>query len=66
MDFLAAFHIFRGVPAADAFALKSVIESLGKSFVLVGIANKDRIVLDGFVEKGGEIFNKNVGETASA
>src|SRR5260221_712058 len=46
-DFVTGLHVFRGKPAAHAFALQVGIQLVGKLLVVAGIANKTSIVLDG-------------------
>src|SRR5260370_25545553 len=54
-DLVSNLHIFRGKPAAYAFALQVGIQPVGKLLVTAGMANKAGLVLDGTGNKGAHI-----------
>jgi hypothetical protein len=65
VDFLSTLDIFRGVPAANTFALESIMEPLGECFVLVRITDETRVKLERFIEESREISYQRVGKTTS-
>jgi hypothetical protein len=66
VDFFATLDIFRGVPASDAFTSESVIEALSEFLILVGVADRDGIELDRFMEEGGEVIDHHIRETTAS
>jgi hypothetical protein len=50
----------RSEPAAYSLVLQIAVESLGKGLVVVGVAQKERMVLNGLSEQCREIINEDV------
>src|SRR5271157_4756726 len=66
VELLAAFNIVRRKPAAHAFILQALVQTVSKLLVLARIADEAGVELDRAADKGTDVGDELVGQARAA